>query len=136
MRRVPLAWMLLACACGEPPPALSPVTLELQGELTESDPRAPHDAAPYDEHRFEAEAGWEIVVEMRSEAFDTYLWLTDPERPWPYEDDDGLEGTNSVIAVNARTRGTYRVLASSFDPAGRGPYTLRILAGPGVFTTE
>lgn len=127
--------MLFSCACSEPP-ALSPLSLEIRGELTDGDLRAPQDGAPYDEHRVEAESGWQIRVELRSEAFDTYLWLTDPERPWPYEDDDGLTGTNSVIEVNARTRGTYRVLASSFDRDGRGPYTLRILAGPRVFAAE
>lgn len=126
------ATMLLSCA----PPTLTPVSLELRGELTDEDRRAPHDGARYDVYAFDAEPGWEIRVEMRSEAFDTYLWLTDPERPWPYEDDDGLDGTNSVIAVYARTRGTYRVLASSFDGAERGAYTLRILAGPRAFAVE
>lgn len=127
-------WTVIACACNPPAPAPAPLDIERRGELTADDLRTPHDASPYDEYRFEAEPGWEIRVEMRSEAFDTYLWLTDPDRPWPYEDDDGLEGTNSRIEVHARTRGTYRVLANSFDAAGRGPYTLRIVAGPHAFT--
>lgn len=126
------ALFALWIACGCAPPELAPVDVEYRGELTDDDPRAPYDDSPYDEYRFEAEAGWFIVVEMRSEAFDTYLWLTDPGRPWPYEDDDGLEGRNSDIAVRARTRGTYRAVANRFDATGRGPYTLRICAGPDV----
>lgn len=125
-----LAALVLALACDAP---LPPVDREIRGELTDDDPPAPHDGSRYDEYRFEAEAGWEIRVEMRSAAFDTYLWVTDPERPWPYEDDDGLDGTDSVILVHARSSGTYRVLANSFDATGRGPYTLRIRAGPQVF---
>lgn len=75
------ALFALWIACGCAPPELAPVDVEYRGELTDDDPRAPHDDSPYDEYRFEAEAGWFIVVEMRSEAFDTYLWLTDPGRP-------------------------------------------------------
>lgn len=134
MRLLILWVLLLSSACSEP--ALSPVSFVVHGELTDDDPRAPHDLSRYDEYRFEAEAGWEIRVEMRSDAFDTYLWLTDPVRPWPYEDDDGLPGTNSVIEVHARHRGTYRVLANAFDHRGRGPYELRVRAGPQVFERQ
>ncbi len=127
-RRLACAMIALLCACNEPP--LAPIDVEHRGELTDSDPQAPHDASRYDLYPFEAEAGWQIRVEMRSDAFDTYLWLADPERPWPFEDDDGLAGTDSVIMVTARRRGTYRAIANSFDASGRGAYTLRIVAGP------
>lgn len=128
LRLLGCALFAFICACSEPP--LAPVDIERRGELSDSDPEAPQDGSRYDLYPFEVEAGWQIRVELRSEAFDTYLWLTDPERPWPFEDDDGLAGTDSVIEVTARTRGTYRAIANGFDATARGAYTLRIVAGP------
>lgn len=126
-RTVTTAFFLLACtACGP-----TPIDRTFHGELTESDPRVPHDGSHYDEYAFEADPGWVISIEMRSDELDTYLWLVVPERYWPLEDDDGLgEGTNSAIWTIAPRRGTYRVLANSFDATGRGSYTLTIHAAP------
>ncbi len=126
-----VASVALASACN--PSAFDPVDVERHGELTNDDAQAPHDGSRYDTYPLQVEAGWQIRVELRSDAFDTYLWLTAPERPWPFEDDDGLPGTDSAISVTARTGGTYRVIANSFEASGRGPYTLRIVAGPNAW---
>ena len=102
-----------------------------QGELTDSDPRVPDDDSPYDEYTLEADAGWTIAADMTSTDFDTYLWLIGPDGSSLVQDDDGGEGTNSRFAYTTHAAGTYTVRANSYDGAGRGAYTLHIIANPG-----
>ena len=123
-----LSLVALALAgCSEP----EPYDQTHNGNLEDSDPRVEQDNSPYDEYTFEAGEGWNITAEMRSDAFDTYLWLIGPSGNSLMQDDDGLgEGTNSRITYTAPERGTYTVRCNSYDGQGRGAYTVHVTARP------
>ncbi len=118
---------LALAGCSDP----EPYDQTHNGTLEDSDPRVEQDNSPYDEYTFDAGEGWTITAEMRSDAFDTYLWLIGPGGNSLMQDDDGLgEGTNSRITYTAPERGTYTVRCNSYDGQGRGAYTVHITARP------
>lgn len=123
-----LALVALALAgCSDP----EPYDQTHNGNLEDSDPRVEQDNSPYDEYTFDAAEGWTITAEMRSDNFDTYLWLIGPSGNSLMQDDDGLgEGTNSRITYTAPEKGTYTVRCNSYDGQGRGTYTVHITARP------
>ena len=73
-------------------------------------------------HAFEALEGQEVVVELRSEEFDTFLTVRAPTGE-EFENDD-FEGTNSQVTFTAGETGTYEVIVESFS--GGGAYTVSI----------
>jgi hypothetical protein len=118
----------LLTACSAPPP----YDQTHQGELSDSDPKVRQDNSPYDDYEVPVDEGWTITAEMRSDAFDSYLWLLGPDGTSRVQDDDGLgDGTqHSRITFTADTRGTYVVRANSYDGTGRGAYQLHVTARP------
>ncbi len=79
---------------------------------------------------FEGRAGQDVMIDMRSADFDTYLELRDPRGGLIHEDDDGGEGTDSFIAVRLSGGGRYRVIARSFgDNERTGFYELTLTSG-------
>jgi hypothetical protein len=123
----PLALVLALAGCSDPQPS----DRTLEGELTDTDRQYPQDQSYYDEYTVEAGEGWTITVEMRSTAFDTFLWLRTPSGEAAQNDDTPGMGRDSRIEHFTTERGTYTVWANSYDGTGRGPYTLRIVAEPG-----
>lgn len=123
-----VSFVALALAgCSEP----KPYDQTHNGTLEDSDPRVPDDNSPYDEYTFEAGEGWTITAEMRSDQFDTFLWLFGPNGQALQQHDDISENdTNSRVEQTAPTRGTYRVRCNSYDGSGRGAYTVHITARP------
>jgi hypothetical protein len=120
------ATLLTACASPEP-------TDETHtGQLEDDDGVVQQDQSRYDDYEVDADEGWQITAEMRSEAFDSYLWLLGPSGGSLVQDDDGLgDGTrHSRITYTAPERGTYKIRANSYDGTGRGEYTLHISARP------
>ena len=88
-----------------------------------------------DPYNFSGTAGQQIAIAMSSSAFDTYLFLDDPNGNTIARDDDGGGGTNSRIPANAgfftlSTSGTYRIFATSYSADGMtgstGPYTISL----------
>lgn len=125
------AWMaaaLLLAGCDAP----QPYDETHEGTLTDEDEKVEDDDSPFDNYPFEADEGWIITAEMRSDAFDSYLWLISPGGSSLQQDDDGFgEGTlHSRITYTAPERGRYIVRANSRDGSGRGAYTLHITARP------
>jgi hypothetical protein len=120
--------VLLLAACEGP----APYDETHEGTLTDDDTKVEDDQSPFDHYSFDADEGWVITAEMRSDAFDSYLWLISPSGSSLQQDDDGLgEGTlHSRITFTAPERGTYIVRANSRDATGRGPYTVHITARP------
>jgi CHAT domain-containing protein/Tfp pilus assembly protein PilF len=80
----------------------------------------------YNVHPFTASEGESILIEMISEAFDTYLILLDADENQVAADDDGGDGTNARIAFTASTPGQYLVIATSYNAEATGPYTLTL----------
>jgi hypothetical protein len=96
----------------------------VEGQLMYADPVA------IDGRRVQA---WELsgaagqTVEIVLEAdFDTYLYLVGPGIEEPMADDDGADGTNSMITVTFPENGSYRILVSSFGSDSSGAFTLRV----------
>jgi hypothetical protein len=90
-----------------------------------------------DPYNFTGNAGQQIVIAMSSTAFDTFLFLDNPNNQTIAQNDDGGGGTNSRIPANAGfftlpTSGTYRIFATSFSADGitgsTGPYTISLLS--------
>jgi hypothetical protein len=74
----------------------------------------------------DATAGQRVVIDLRSDDFDTYLYLVGPGLMEPMSDDDGGEGTNSQITVTLPDTGTYRIIASPYGSDDTGAFTLSV----------
>ena len=74
-------------------------------------------------HAFEALEGQEVVVELRSEEFDTFLTVRTPSGE-EFENDDS-DDTNSRVTFTAGETGTHEVIVKSFSSGG-GAYTVSI----------
>ena len=101
------------------------------------------DGSFYDVYSFSATAGTQVSVSMQSSAFDTFLFLNNPDGSVLALDDDGGGGTNSRIGfITLPTTGTYTIFANSFwtpgDPQGDGgvgAYSLTLTERPKVTLT-
>ncbi len=83
-----------------------------------------------DTWEFDARANQDVVIEMRSGDFDTYLELRDPSGALVAENDDGGDGTNSLIVARTDRAGRYRITARSFgDREATGLYELTLDVG-------
>jgi tetratricopeptide (TPR) repeat protein len=93
---------------------------EHQGELSDKERERAHP--------IKMVAGKVYVIDMTSTAFDTFLRLEDPLGKRLAENDDIVPGVdlNSRLIFTAPADGVYRIVATSFEQAGTGPYTLRI----------
>jgi hypothetical protein len=87
---------------------------------------------------FEARAGDDLVAELRSTAFDTYLELYDPDGTLIAQDDDGLgDGTNSLVTAHLERAGRYRLVVRAFgEKEANGLYEIAVFrpataGGPG-----
>lgn len=116
-----------------PPPAVArPQAVRagqtVNGRLTDQDAVLENEEIHYDLYTVQGRAGQRLVVEMRSDSFDTYLDLGRMEDgAWRSlrTDDDGLgDGTNSRLRYTLTEAGEYRVRARSFTEGATGPYTL------------
>ena len=104
-------------------PVLAPGEM-VQGVLSPDDPQL-SDETNGDLYRFMGQAGTSVQASLRSEAFDTYLFLYDSERQVIESSDDEGGGTDSWLSVELPADGSYYLLANSYEPAG-GPYTMSI----------
>jgi len=82
-----------------------------------------------DDYTFEGTSGDSVGIKLRSNAFDTYLFLVDPDGDVvAYNDDFG--GTSySYIRYILSSDGTYTIEATSFDFNETGQYQLTLLSG-------
>lgn len=97
---------------------------QVEGALSASDMRGPDDA-PLEAWTLEAEAGQRLTLDLRSDAFDAYLYLVGPgfgETQW---DDDGAGGCDARVQARFLESGVFTVVASSRDRE-TGPYTLSV----------
>jgi hypothetical protein len=65
-------------------------------------------------------------IDMTSDDFDAFLFLTDANGQQLDMDDDSGGNLNSQIQFTAPEDGLYRIAATSYDGDETGPYTLRI----------
>lgn len=95
-------------------------------------PNCPFGNGSYvDAYTFNATAGQQVVINMSSAAFDTYLYLLNTDGSILTLNDDNGGGTNSRIpsgtgVLTLLNTGTYTILARSYDPAVTGQYRLML----------
>jgi tetratricopeptide (TPR) repeat protein len=79
-------------------------------------------------HSWKMSAGRTYVIDLESAAFDAFLKLLDPAGKLLAENNDIIPGVNlnSRLIFTASADGAYRIVATSFEEAGTGPYILRI----------
>ncbi|NBB52763.1 peptidase [Rhizobium sp. CRIBSB] len=117
-----------------PPPPSTPVAIgdTVDGELSDSD-GLNAEGQRADIYRFTGATGQRVRIELSSDAFDTYLRLTDADGGVLAEDDDGAgEGTNSRVTFTLTADGDYLVEARAFSEEGAGSYALALTEVPPV----
>jgi hypothetical protein len=114
-----------------PPVTARPITAgrEASGALTAQDPDLENGA--YFQHwTYAGRAGETLRVRMRSDEFDTYLWLGriagGTFEELAYNDDAQDDGTNSYLEFTLPATGEYVIRATSYGPQSTGAYTLRV----------
>lgn len=103
----------------------------VRGELKAGDATAEDDSL-FDLYRFSGKKGERIILEMHSQAFDSFLALYGAaEGGDPIEfDDDSAGGTNARLAFTLPNDGTYRVRANAMNEDDSGAYTIRLTRAP------
>jgi serine/threonine protein kinase len=82
-------------------------------------------------HAWKLVAGRTYVIDLESDAFDAFLRLEDPAGKLLAENDDiSPTNQNSRLVFTPKADGSYRIVATSFQEAGTGPYTLRVREFP------
>jgi hypothetical protein len=79
-----------------------------------------------DVYEVEARVGERIIVDLRSEAFDTLLRVLDPDGTGEENDDYGYDTGHSHIEMLALKTGVYSVQVTSYSPGETGEYVLQI----------
>lgn len=105
----------------------------LTGSLAESDAVLDDDDSFYDTYTISARQGQRLLIEMKSDSFDTYLAfgkLENGEFNAAQTDDDGGEGTNSRLRVTMDGPGEYVIRANSLGAGLTGPYSLSVAERP------
>lgn len=92
------------------------------GELAEGDDLA-EEGQYQDSYEIEAEVGQDLVVDLRSAEFDTYLTVIAPDGE-TLENDDYTGLGHSHVEQRVRVPGTYTVLVRSFGEGETGSYTV------------
>jgi hypothetical protein len=99
--------------------------IEIGGQLAAVDPTDRKRNLPCKLHRVDFVKGRMYVLDMISSQFDAYLRLEDPAGLELAEDDDSGGNLNSRITFTARSDGSYRIVATTFN-GQVGAYSLKI----------
>jgi len=97
---------------------------QVSGNLTDSGSAQWSTGQYFNAYQFEAEPGQAISIVMRSQQFNTYLWLLDNQGKVITVNDDKREQTASEIIFFPFTSGNYFIAASSSLPMEKGGYEL------------
>jgi len=107
-----------------PAPIALAVGRPAQGRLEDGDVQA-EDGSRYDDYTFQAEAGREYVINLRSGEFDTWLILLRNGEPMEFNNDEG-DGSDSEITFTAGSAGEYGIHAGALILDERGAYELSV----------
>jgi hypothetical protein len=127
--------VLAPCAAAQNPVAIQKdleVGETVRSRLT-SDISVHEDGSYYNLYVIRGAPRQQVVVEMRSRDFDAYLrggTLVYGEFIQRASDDDGGSGTDACLPVTLGADGTYVVLATTYEPAETGEYTIRASPRP------
>lgn len=96
------------------------------GTLQSTAPRL-QDGTHFDVWTYTGRAGEEVVIDLASDEFDTYLLVEGPGGTAAQDDDSG-EGYNSRLAVRLPAAGEYTILVNTVNPGETGRYALRVMS--------
>lgn len=82
------------------------------------------DSKYFDTYSFEGQIGQNVILDLRSEDFDTYLYVISPDGEEFSNDDFEGDTRRSVLNLNLNEDGVYEVRVSSFSSGASGAYTL------------
>lgn len=102
-----------------------------QGALTRSDFEGEETFVDF--YRFQGDRGDEISISMQSQTIDTHVGVMldgtlEDDSGWVRTDDDGGEGTNSLLTVTLPRSGQYIIVATSYEREV-GRYALSVQRG-------
>lgn len=98
-----------------------------KGSLEDGDLVIPSDGSLYDAFVWRGKEGDSVVITLESNSFDTYLAVQDSQGDIIAENDDLSEGnSNSSLSIVLPEDGNYRLIVNSYDPKGRGDYTISV----------
>jgi hypothetical protein len=100
------------------------ISLETDGTLTDGDELA-EDGSYYDLHEIVGIPGRNIIIDMYSDDFDTYLQLVSPSGQIVWNDDADSIG-HSRIETELSEAGTYYIYATTFSKGETGTYRLSL----------
>ena len=106
------------------PVAELPFGSEFTGILSQSDALSLHGFAQH--FTYSGSAGEEIILELVSDEFDTYLYLTGPGMSDVLSDDDGAGSLNSRIQTTLPETGSYSVVVTTAYEGSTGVFRLRV----------
>jgi len=95
-----------------------------RGELESEDELL--SGAYLDVYLVEVLAGQRIIVDLRSDEFDTLLRVLGPDGEGEENDDYGYDTGHSHLEMLTLVEGTYSIQATSFSPESSGAYVLQI----------
>jgi hypothetical protein len=83
----------------------------------------------YDEYSFQGAAGDQVIVDLRSNDFDPYLFIEVPGDEQFDNDDHEGDATRSLLSITLKQGGTVTVNVTSYQPGETGVYDLQIESG-------
>jgi hypothetical protein len=100
------------------------------GELSSADAES-WDGSYAQAWALEMQAGEQATVDLRSDDFDSYLFVAGPGLPEPLSDDDGAGGCDSRVTFVAPADGTYRLIVNTLSSGVTGSFVLSVTREPG-----
>jgi len=107
-------------------PKLTGILLQQSGILGTDSQVMPRDGSLFDLLSFEGKSGQTVLITLTSSDFHPYLILYSPDQRVLQEHNGLPDRRNAMIQLRLPTTGTYRVVANSFTPQGRGRYVLTV----------
>ncbi|MEM9120013.1 MAG: AAA-like domain-containing protein [Cyanobacteria bacterium P01_F01_bin.56] len=80
-------------------------------------------------HVLSGKAGQRVLIKLKSEDFDTYLYLLDEQGQIVAANDDGLDSLNSGLDVELPGDGHYEIIVTSYGAEETGEYQLMTQVG-------
>jgi trypsin-like peptidase/pre-peptidase len=100
------------------------------GRLSDGDFVRP-DGSYADAYVYNGRAGEQITVTLRSNAFDAWLVVDDPNGPMREHDDDSAGNLDSELTVTLPHAGQYLIVANSVNEGATGAYSMSLRSGGG-----
>ena len=95
------------------------------GSLTGAEPSI-ENSRPVQAWRLEGRAGETVVISLRSDDYDSYLYFFGPGMVEALTNDDGGSGLNSELTVTFAETGVYTVGAAALSSGSTGSYNLTV----------